>query len=90
MELYEYQKALRSLQTQIVKIQTHVDALRCISADTQLRDVFQNELDYLEGFEISLLQFYTRIRKLHGDVGDCLDHMSEHNRKQLRRLMKLD
>jgi len=90
MELYEYQKALRSLQMQIVKIQSQVDALRCISADKELRDVFKNELDYLEGFEISLLQFYTRIRKLHGDVGDCLDHMSEYNRKRLRRLMKLD
>ena len=90
MELYEYQKALRSLQMQIVKIQSQVDALRCISADKELRDVFKNELDYLEGFEISLIQFYTGIRKLHGDVGDCLDHMSEHNRKRLRRLMKLD
>lgn len=90
MELYEYQKALRSLQMQIVKIQSHVEALNCISAEKELRDVFQNELDYLEGYEISLLQFYTRIRKLHGDVGDCLDHMSEHNRKRLKRLMKLD
>ena len=53
-------------------------------------DVFRNEMQFLESFEVGMLEFYTMIRKLHGDVGDCLEHMTDANQQQLERLTKLD
>lgn len=90
MEVYKYQMALRALQMHILKIQDQIDGLRDISTDKQLMDVFRNEMAFLESFEVGMLEFYTMIRKLHGDVGDCLEHMTEANQQRLERLTKLD
>ena len=67
------------------KIQDQIDGLRDISTDKQLMDVFRNEMEFLESFEVGMLEFYTMIRKLHGDVGDCLELMTDANQQRLER-----
>ena len=68
-----------------LKIQDQIDGLRDISTDKQLMDVFRNEMEFLESFEVGMLEFYTMIRKLHGDMGDCLEHMTDANQQRLER-----
>ena len=53
----------------------------------QLKDVFESEAEVLKKLEVDLVEFYSMIRKLHGDEGDTLEHLSDRNKLRLLKLL---
>ena len=90
MDVYKYRKGIMELKIQITRMAEQIETLSNISCERQLKDVFESEAEVLKKLEVDLVEFYSMIRKLHGDVGDCLDHMTEANQQRLKRLTKLN
>ena len=90
MEVYTYRKAILELKIQIVRMTEHIETLSNISCERQLKDVLESEAEVLKKLEIDLVEFYSMIRKLHGDEGDTLEHLSIRNKLRLLKLMIKD
>jgi len=90
MEVYKYRKAILELKIQIVRMTEHIETLSNISCERQLKDVFESEAEVLKKLEVDLVEFYSMIRKLHGDEGDTLQHLSIRNKLRLLKLMIKD
>ena len=87
MEIYKYRKAIMELKIQIVRMTEQIETLSNISCERQLKDVFESEAEALKKLEVDLVEFYSMIRKLHGDEGDTLEHLSDRNKLRLLKLM---
>jgi len=87
MEVYKYRKAILELKIQIVRMTAQIETLSVISCERQLKDVFESEAEILKKLEVDLVEFYSMIRKLHGDEGDTLEHLSDRNKLRLLKLM---
>ena len=90
MEVYKYRKAILELKIQIVRMTAQIETLSVISCERQLKDVFESEAEILKKLEVDLVEFYSMIRKLHGDEGDTLEHLSDQNKLRLLNPMKKD
>ena len=90
MEVYKYRKAILELKIQIVRMTAQIETLSVISCERQLKDVFESEAEVLKKLEVDLVEFYSMIRKLHGDEGDTLEHLSDRNKLRLLKLMIKD
>jgi hypothetical protein len=90
MEVYKYRKAILELKLQIVRMTAQIETLSVISCERQLKDVFESEAEILKKLEVDLVEFYSMIRKLHGDEGDTLEHLSDRNKLRLLKLMIKD
>lgn len=90
MEVYKYRKAILEMKIQIVRINDQIEMLSNVMCGRQLKEVFQSEAELLKKLEVELVEFYTMIRKLHGEEGDTLQHLSDRNRLRLLKLMKKD
>ena len=90
MEVYKYRKAILELKLQIVRMTAQIETLSVISCERQLKDVFESEAEVLKKLEVDLVEFYSMIRKLHGDEGDTLEHLSDRNKLRLLKLMIKD
>ena len=90
MEVYKYRKAILELEIQIVRMTAQIETLSVISCERQLKDVFESEAEILKKLEVDLVEFYSMIRKLHGDEGDTLEHLSDRNKLRLLKLMIKD
>jgi len=90
MEVYKYRKAILELKIQIVRMTAQIETLSVISCERQLKDVFESEAEILKKLEVDLVEFYSMIRKLHGDEGDTLEHLSDRNKLRLLKLMIKD
>ena len=90
MEVYKYRKAILELKIQIVRMTAQIETLSVISCERQLKDVFESEAEILKKLEVDLVEFYSMIRKLHGDEGDTLEHLSDRNKLRLLNPMKKD
>ena len=90
MEVYKYRKAIMELKIQIVRMTEQIETLSNISCERQLKDVFESETEVLKKLEVDLVEFYSMIRKLHGDEGDTLQHLSIRNKLRLLKLMIKD
>ncbi|MDA7722022.1 hypothetical protein N8851_02905 [Schleiferiaceae bacterium] len=90
MEVYKYRKAILELKLQIVRMTAQIETLSVISCERQLKDVFESETEVLKKLEVDLVEFYSMIRKLHGDEGDTLEHLSDRNKLRLLKLMIKD
>jgi len=90
MEVYKYRKAILELKLQIVRMTAQIETLSAIACERQLKDVFESEAEVLKKLEVDLVEFYSMIRKLHGDEGDTLEHLSDRNKLRLLKLMIKD
>ena len=90
MEVYKYRKAILEMKIQIVRINDQIEMLSNVMCGRQLKEVFQSEAELLKKLEVELVEFYTMIRKLHGEEGDTLEHLSDCNKLRLLKLMKKD
>ena len=90
MEVYKYRRAILELKIQIVRMTEQIETLSNISCERQLKDVFESETEVLKKLEVDLVEFYSMIRKLHGDEGDTLEHLSIRNKLRLLKLMIKD
>jgi len=90
MEVYKYRKAIMELKIRIVRMTEQIETLSNISCERQLKDVFESEAEVLKKLEVDLVEFYSMIRKLHGDEGDTLQHLSIRNKLRLLKLMIKD
>jgi hypothetical protein len=90
MEVYKYRKAIMELKIRIVRMTAQIETLSVISCERQLKDVFESEAEILKKLEVDLVEFYSMIRKLHGDEGDTLEHLSDRNKLRLLKLMIKD
>jgi hypothetical protein len=90
MEVYKYRKAILEMKIQIVRINDQIEMLSNVMCGRQLKEVFQSEAELLKKLEVELVEFYTMIRKLHGEEGDTLEHLSDRNKLRLLKLMKKD
>jgi len=90
MEVYKYRKAIMELKIQIVRMTEQIETLSAIACERQLKDVFESEAEVLKKLEVDLVEFYSMIRKLHGDEGDTLEHLSDRNKLRLLKLMIKD
>ena len=90
MEVYKYRKAIMELKIRIVRMTEQIETLSVISCERQLKDVFESEAEILKKLEVDLVEFYSMIRKLHGDEGDTLEHLSDRNKLRLLKLMIKD
>ena len=88
MDVYKYRKAILEMKIQIVRINDQIEMLSNVMCGRQLKEVFQSEAELLKKLEVELVEFYTMIRKLHGEEGDTLEHLSDRNRLRLLKLMK--
>ena len=87
MEVYKYRKAILELKLQIVRMTAQIETLSAIACERQLKDVLESEAEVLKKLEVDLVEFYSMIRKLHGDEGDTLEHLSDRNKLRLLKLM---
>jgi hypothetical protein len=87
MEVYKYRKAILELKLQIVRMTAQIETLSAIACERQLKEVFESEAEVLKKLEVDLVEFYSMIRKLHGDEGDTLEHLSDRNKLRLLKLM---
>lgn len=78
------------MKIQIVRINDQIEMLSNVMCGRQLKEVFQSEAELLKKLEVELVEFYTMIRKLHGEEGDTLEHLSDRNKLRLLKLMKKD
>ena len=90
MEVYKYRKAIMELKIQIVRMTEQIETLSNITCERQLKDVFESETEVLKKLEVDLVEFYSMIRKLHGDEGDTLEYLSDRNKLRLLKLMIKD
>ena len=90
MEVYKYRKGIMELKIQITRMTEQIETLSTISCEKQLKDVFESEAEVLKKLEVDLIEFYSMIRKLHGDEGDTLEHLSDRNKLRLLKLMIKD
>jgi len=90
MEVYKYRKGIMELKIQITRMTEQIETLSTISCEKQLREVFESEAEILKKLEVDLVEFYSMIRKLHGDEGDTLEHLSDRNKLRLLKLMIKD
>lgn len=90
MDVYKYRKAILEMKIQIVRINDQIEMLSNVMCGRQLKEVFQSEAELLKKLEVELVEFYTMIRKLHGEEGDTLEHLSDRNKLRLLKLMKKD
>jgi len=90
MEVYKYRKAILELKLQIVRMTAQIETLSAIACERQLKDVLESEAEVLKKLEVDLVEFYSMIRKLHGDEGDTLEHLSDRNKLRLLKLMIKD
>ena len=87
MDVYKYRKGIMELKIQITRMTEQIETLSTISCEKQLREVFESEAEILKKLEVDLVEFYSMIRKLHGDEGDTLEHLSDRNKLRLLKLM---
>ena len=90
MDVYKYRKGIMELKIQITRMTEQIETLSTISCEKQLREVFESEAEILKKLEVDLVEFYSMIRKLHGDEGDTLEHLSDRNKLRLLKLMIKD
>lgn len=90
MEVYKYRRAIMELKIRIIRMTEQIETLSAIACEGQLKEVFESEAEILKKLEVELVEFYSMIRKLHGDEGDTLNHLSNLNKLRLLKLMIKD